>query len=458
MKTALVLSIAIKAIGALLEIANQVLIARFGGVELFGTFNFYVSLIEIVCWVCFSGIIKTNVYYISIGKDVKRFRAGFFALFALPLVILLSIVASLYSLLMVVAMVAALLYAYQMSASSVLLAFRCYKVSLIGEYIISRLVMIVGVVVLLIAGTMNETALIAVYALGFAVAVLYFMLAKRLRGVPLEKGELPELGEVVKKQASFQLTDVGNGLVNQAPVIVQFVFAGAFQAGVLSVILVAKKIISFIAGPTSKIYLPEFAKRYNEGDFVGLREVYREIVLLQMCFVLPICLIIMGAPDAVLSIYNPRLTGYAGYLQLAACIFFIMVAFGPQGNLLSMVGKEAIETRTKWVSIAVMALVMAATFSSDLFVLYGIAAQMVVDSFAKLYFVAKELGTFPISLSDWFKVLGPFTVLLVAARLLPFGMYANLGIVGLMALFLVAMEVLMFFGGQVLGFVKRKAG
>ena len=112
--------------------------------------------------------------------------------------------------------------------------------------------------------------------------------------------------------------------------------------------LVTRKVISFVAGPTAKVYLPEFAHLYGEGDLAGLRRVYSGIVILQMCFVLPICLVMVGASSEILAIYNPVLAEYGSYMQFASFIFFVMVLFGPQGNFLSMTGKEHVEAWMKW--------------------------------------------------------------------------------------------------------------
>lgn len=445
MKFALVLSILVKGVGALLEIANQVIITRFGGVDVFGEYNFYVSIIEIMCWLFFSGIVKTNAYYVANGWDISRFRRRFFLLYALPVVVAASALGSFYSPLMLAVMAGGFLYGTQMNLSSVFLAVGRYKVSLFGEYLVSRLVIFVGAVALAAAGMLGPEVLAVLYAAGFLASVLYFTCRRHELPASERALDKSEGANLVRKQVRFQLTDVANGLINQAPVIIQYLFAGAFQAGVLSVVLVTRKVISFIAGPTAKVYLPEFACCYGAGDMAGLRKTYREIVLLQMCFILPICLVVVGAPDALLALYNSQLVEYSFWMRAAAIVFMVMVLFGPQGNLLSMVGREGVEMWSKWASLAAMVAVMAITFGDPMFVFYGIAAQVIVDALTKLFFLVKVLNGLPIGIADWLKLGVPFAALTAVSAWVPLGVVARFAVACLLALLLCVVLAMLFF-------------
>ena len=450
MKGALILSMVVKALGAVLEIGSQVIITRFGSVELFGEYSFMVSVAEIVCWVFFSGIVKTNAFWIANGYDLRPWRKKFFVFYALPVVIILAMLLGLgYSALAALAVFAGLGYALQMDFSSISLAFKRYKFFLTGEYVVSRIVILFGALTLSFFDALNEASVVVLYALGYIASVSFFII-----GGHGSEGGLKHLSEqnergLARQTAIFQATDVANGLVNQAPTIIQYAFAGAFQAGVLSVVLVTKKIISFVAGPTAKVYLPEFARLYGEKDFEGLKRVYSDIVVLQLCFVLPICLVMIGAPDAILSIYNPQLEQYGSYMQFASVIFFVMVLFGPQGNLLSMTGRERIEAGTKGVSLVAMIVTMAATFGDPLFVMYGIAAQVIVDSFGKLWFVTRAVGGFPIGVSSAFKLVLPFALCLGVVELAGFSGILRLVLALVLACVLCVVLVLLFYWKEI---------
>ena len=460
MKSALIISILVKGLGAIFEMGSQVLVTRFGSVELFGEYNFYVSVTEIICWVFFSGIVKCNAYYIATGVGTASFRRRFFLVFALPVTILISLAGLGYSVLFSVAVFGAYCNGLQLNLSSVYLACRRYKVSLFGEYLASRIVILLGVSFLIWWGALDVAGLVLIYILGFIVAICYFIVMRRGLDEPRDNKNAAVNREMMYKQVRFQLTDVANGMINQAPVIVQYLFSGAFHAGVLSVILVTRKVISFIAGPTAKVYLPEFARRYGEGDMEGLRSTYREIVLLQMCFVLPICLVAIGVPDVLLAVYNEQLAAYGDWMRAAAVVFMLMVVFGPQGNLLSMVGREKVEMASKWASLAVMVVVMALTFGDDMFVFYGIAAQVVADALTKLAFLVRALGGFPMGLRDWALLAAPFLALTAVAAWVPLGALERLVVACSIAVILCGILILTFFRDAVrsrLGRVSRNA-
>lgn len=457
MKAALVLSMALKALGAVLEIAGQIVITRLGSVELFGEYSFNVAIAEMVCWVFFSGIVKVNAFYVANGYDLRAWRRKYFLLFVFPVIIVLAAgFGLLWSAAAAVAVLAALGYAFQMNLSSIALGCRKYRVSLLGEYLVSRLVIVAGALVLAWTNRLTPMSVTVLYALGYVGSVAFFLIVRS----KVRQGDL-ELSSAQRKMLprqtlTFQMTDVANGLVNQAPTIVQYLFAGAFQAGVLSVVLVTRKVISFVAGPTAKVYLPEFARLYGEGDFTGLKRVYSDIVILQMCFVLPICLVMVGASSEILSIYNPALAEYGSYMQFASLIFFVMVLFGPQGNFLSMTGKEHVEAWMKWASLAAMVVAMALTFGDPLFVMYGIAAQVLVDSFGKLYFVMRAVGGFPIGIRDALKLAIPFACALAVLCASGLSGATKLGAACGMACLLCAVLVFAFYGDAIRKRLSRK--
>lgn len=413
MKGALVLSMLLKAAGAILEIGGQVIITRLGGVELFGEYSFNVALSDIICWLFFSGIVKVNAFYVANGYDLRSWRRKYILAFALPVVVILSAgFGLLYSAVAAVAVFASLGYVLQLDLSSIALGCRKYRVSLIGEYLVSRIVIVVGAVAFAAAGLLTPFSVTLLYGLGYVGSIAFFLAARGGVVQGDRKLDGSQTAALPRQMLTFQMTDVANGLINQAPTIIQYLFAGAFQAGVLSVVLVTRKVISFVAGPTAKVYLPEFARLYGEGDYPGLRRVYSDIVVLQLCFVLPICLVMVGASSEILSIYNPVLAEYGSYMQFASLIFFVMVLFGPQGNFLSMTGKAHVEAWTKWASLVAMAATMALTFGDPLFVMYGIAAQVLVDALGKLCFVVKALGGSPIAPRSAIKLAIPFACLL----------------------------------------------
>ena len=51
----------------------------------------------------------------------------------------------------------------------------------------------------------------------------------------------------LKKWGSYQRADFFQAMIGQMPVLLQFFFSGAFEAGVVSIVLTVKKMINFIS-------------------------------------------------------------------------------------------------------------------------------------------------------------------------------------------------------------------
>ena len=90
-------------------------------------------------------------------------------------------------------------------------------------------------------------------------------------------------------------------MIGQLPVILQYFFVGAFEAGIVSIVLLVKKLINFVSGPTSKIFLPEFSRLYQAGDKKELASSFSMIMRIQMLFVGPLSVVLIGYPQVILN-------------------------------------------------------------------------------------------------------------------------------------------------------------
>ena len=81
----------------------------------------------------------------------------------------------------------------------------------------------------------------------------------------------------------------------------QFVIADPFTTGVLSVVMLVKRLINFISGPTAKIFLPEFTRLYHAGAYDRIRSVYGSIMRIQMLVVGPLAVILLAFPRVILG-------------------------------------------------------------------------------------------------------------------------------------------------------------
>ena len=87
---AMILSIAIKGISAVVEIFIQMLITNEVGVSEYGSYTFFVSVIEGAYYVLFSGSIKLNTFYLSTpSSSLSDFKKKYVLRFVTPVVALI---------------------------------------------------------------------------------------------------------------------------------------------------------------------------------------------------------------------------------------------------------------------------------------------------------------------------------------------------------------------------------
>ena len=106
------ISIFIKAISAIVEIAIQMLITNRVGVSEYGNYAFFVSLIDGGFFFLFSSSIKLNSFYLSTpSSSLKSFKKKFLLYYILPIISVMIIAFIIMrSLLGVIAAIAILVY------------------------------------------------------------------------------------------------------------------------------------------------------------------------------------------------------------------------------------------------------------------------------------------------------------------------------------------------------------
>ena len=288
------LSVILKGLGAVLEILLQILITAKLQVEGYGTYSAWINSADLIFWVCFSGLVKCNTFYLSGGKTtIRGFKRNYFLRYVLPvlgaagLLILLG-GKGMFAVVPLITMLELLV----MDRSSTLITRGESMTSLVGEYVLGRLLLVIGVVVLGAMGQLSHPALLVLYVFQYC-AVIGFFLLRQGRG----KTYRDISGDVsLQKWSAYQRSDLMHSMIEQMPVVMQFFFSGAFEAGVVSVVLLVKKLINFISGPTAKIFLPEFSRLYHAGEHEKIRTVYGSIMRIQMLVVGPLAVVLLGLP------------------------------------------------------------------------------------------------------------------------------------------------------------------
>lgn len=411
-------SLIVKCLGAVLEIGSQAIISQLWSVETYGTYAFFIALADGFYALLFSGIIKFNNFYIPQGKNTKQFRKRYYLFYALPLVILSLIISfAIKNTTAICAIVAGFAYLCAMDSSSQMMSYGRYRPALVGEYCIGRSFVILAILVVSIGDNKQECVLYIIYGLQFCVALVYYVIVNRRRTIPQCDG-IVEKG-MVKKYVVFQSTEIAHTIIIQTSVIVQFIFGGAFQTAIISIVLVVRKLINFISGPTSKLYQPEFSKRFVSGDQKGLADVYAQITRIQTCFMMPVFTLLISRPEVVLQVYNAELIRYGWLVRATGFVFLTMIAFGPLSNFLPMTGHEKIDTIINWSSVAVMYAMMLCFKDNQYFVVLGFCAQILYVNVFKLALFIKYMRCLPMPIADYFKIAIIWATSSLAVYMLP---------------------------------------
>ena len=175
------LSIGIKGAAAIAEIVIQLLLTNYVGMTGYGEYIFFVSIIECLYWLFFSGSVKINTFYLSVPTlKIDGFKKSYITRYVVPFVLViatvLTVVKGSYGLL---AAVILFVYFLAYDRSSVFFS-RDYQLpALLGEYMIGRLVMLAGLFVCLKLGWINGLILLALYGVQFLTMLIWL--------VPFEK-------------------------------------------------------------------------------------------------------------------------------------------------------------------------------------------------------------------------------------------------------------------------------
>ena len=151
MSIVFLLSVILKGLGAVLEVLLQVMITRMLGLAGYGTYSTWVSAADLVYWVLFSGITKCNTFYLSNkGTELRRFKAKYYSCYVLPVLAVLALVLALekeqggYTVIALITGMELLV----MDHSSTMMAQGQPGCALFGEYVLGRLFLVLGTLVL----------------------------------------------------------------------------------------------------------------------------------------------------------------------------------------------------------------------------------------------------------------------------------------------------------------------
>lgn len=400
MNSAFLLSIILKGIGAVLEVVLQILITGAIGVDGYGAYAAWINGADLIFWLGLSGLVKCNTFYLSGDRtSVRTFKKKYYLRYVFPILLVVGAVLCVCNktpAIIVIPLIAGL-ELLVLDNSSTLLARGQYKKSLFGEYALGRLILVLGVLLLQWNDCLHQYTLLGLYIFQYMAIIGVFCLRRKDRGTYTDISQDVSL----KKWGAYQQSDLMHSMIEQMPVVVQYLFSGAFEAGVVSIVLLVKKLINFISGPTAKVFLPEFSRLYHAGNKEGICSCYRMIMRIQMIVVGPMAVVLIGYPSVVLKILAEDLLQYQLLFVICSVIFLLTASLGPCGGILQMTGNEREDNRCRMTALTVMLLIMFATRKDSYFVLYGLCGQVALEAAIKFNHVRKWMGKSPVNLLQY---------------------------------------------------------
>ena len=409
------LSVMLKGIGALLEVLLQILITGQLEVDGYGTYSAWINSADLIFWVLFSGVVKCNTFYLSGGKTtIRSFKLKYFFRYALPVLGAAVLGVTLGGRAMAAFVpVITMLELLVLDRSSTLITRGQSITSLVGEYVLGRATLVIGVALLGWLGLLNHGALLALYVAQYLLVIGFFLLRQR-RGKDLEDIS----GEVsLQKWGAYQRSDLMHAMIEQFPVVMQYIISDSFTTGVLSVVMLVKRLINFISGPTAKIFLPEFSRLYHAGEQEKIRSVYGSIMRIQMLVVGPLAVVLLAFPRVILGILAKDLVPFAGLFMGCSVVFLLVATLGPCGGILQMTGNEKTDNRIRAGALVLMAIVVL-TLRGKWSILIGLCIQVAAEAALKYYYICRWMKCSPVGLWTYIRWWLPPAGAIAAAYLL----------------------------------------
>ena len=394
------MSVLLKGAGAILEVLLQVLITRKLGVDGYGTYSTWINAADLIFWIFFSAITKCNTYYLSTYQSsMTKFKRKYYGWYVLPFLLIGAAGCAFignrdYWILLMITGVELRV----MDQSSSLLAQNHQMVSLIGEYVLGRFLLVIGFFVLNITQRLTPKSLVGLYLFQYIVIMIVFAVFRKQKLTATK-----DISDTIslKKWGNYQRADLIQSMIGQMPVLLQYFFSGAFEAGVVSVVLTVKKLINFISGPTAKVFLPEFSRLYKSGKKDEIGTCYASIMRVQMLFAGPLAVVLIGYPNVILRILDKKLLNYVTLFVLCSIVFIFAATLGPCSGVLQMTGNERKDNLLREIALGVMFVVMWLFRKDSLFVLYGLCAQALLEECGKFYYVCKWLKQSPVKIKTY---------------------------------------------------------
>lgn len=360
---------------------------------------------EILYFSFFSGMTKLNIYYGAQKIDIIEFKKRYIIRFVLPIVLVTTIfLYNSYSVNGILSSIILIGFITYMDMSSWLLSQKMYFVSQIGEYFIGRIFIFVSIIFLLFNKIdIDITKLLIVYLMQALIIVSFFsyILYKNFN---ISIKVIPKGVVDIKKLINFQESDFFLGIISYMPVLIQYFSLEAFNTGILAIYLTFNKVITFVSGPTAKVFLPRFSQYYMKGRIEDICRDFEQITKIQYIYLSLVSIICLYNLSYILSQIG-EFSIFINPLLLLIVLCIISTSLGPMGGLLQMIGCDGVEKKIKFISLLSFVIVLYITYGNQFFIFYGLMTQISIETLSYLIIIIIKIGKYPVVLSHYFQFI-----------------------------------------------------
>ena len=352
------ISYVIYIVGAVLALILQILLARFMGAYQYGIYSFILASLTIISLIPRFGQDTILTRYISeylVKKQwgelrgILSFSYSLSVYISVSLIVLLFIAVNVFQLkldfninILKLGLIGVPIICLAKFNQSSIQSLKKPGLSLLGNLIISPLLVIAGSVAAYYTSAPVAEILIWIYCLSIVLShvVMICVLEKLLSGVPDTNTRIYKKREWIIAAVPLFISSGLNVLLGRIDILMLGFLADSREVGIYTIASLIATPISFILIAINNILAPEISSLYQLGKTEELQEQLSGYMRIALVVTVPVVLFIFAAGHFILLLFGPVFAeGYIALLILTVGQF-LNVFMGSVGVIMSMTNRQ----------------------------------------------------------------------------------------------------------------------
>ncbi len=213
-----------------------------------------------------------------------------------------------------------------------------------------------------LTGTLTVSQILILIAASFAVTAVVgaVLLHRGLATLPCPGSRAPEIQGLLRPGLSLFSLDLTKLLLTSAPAIVLGIVATAYETGLFALTWRMALVINILISGVAGMAVPRFAALYARGDIRGLEKSAAQAIGIVLCLALPATLVMLLAPEQLLSLFGPGFGEGANTLRILAVGQLAAACFTAMPEMLGMTSHLRVLYRINACTLAVLSVGLVA--------------------------------------------------------------------------------------------------